>query len=249
MKSKLFVLVIGLLFASFLAITQSQAQSLDDPVSTEVTDFAQNSLWSFQQRTALAIIPQPVEGWPMLYTGGDWYFQYPPDWVVQNADVYWAHVSDARGLATLIFFELDEIAGCPSLEDSATIIIREKLASPSPIRLIASDYARLAGTEVLSSETGESLFWVFRWIDPEAGNMIGTLSVMMVGRAALCQNTIVSWSFAGMPENEVSQTAYELLGPMSDSFVFIRGGGDDVCDWNDFDDDGDGIPDCKEGGG
>jgi hypothetical protein len=245
MTFKQLIRVIAFLLTS-LVMMQSQAQLLDDPISMEVSDFAQNSIWAFQQKTALATIPQPVEGWPTLYASGDWYFQYPPDWVVQNSGVYWAHVSDNRGLANLIFLELDEVVGCPSLEEAANTIIYEKLNSPGSIYLIASDYARLAGTEMLTSETGDSLFWVFRWIDPQAGKMIGTLNVMMVGRAAFCQNTIISWSFAGFPEAELD-VAYTQIGPMTDSFVFIKGGGG--CDWDDPDLNENGIPDCKEGGG
>ncbi len=188
---------------------------------------------------AFSPILQP--GWRSAQ-GAGWSVQYPPDSTLRDVGPFFAWMSDRRDLVHVMFVQVDRAAASPSLDQLFETIFSRTLVNSYGVtsyRLLFSDQALMFDPAAGLGDAGFTQAWVFRWIHPQQGKMIGYIQITLYSRGYV--DTTFGWNLVSAPEAELAALSSIALAPIAFSFYAIPPQESGYAD-----SDGDGVPDSAD---
>lgn len=193
----------------FIAPADAAQGSVHDPLSPENEAYIRNffAVWrSASTEKAHGQIP----GWP-LYTGGDWYMQYPPQWSVRDANPQFLWVCDPRGLTHFVFAQMAQVQGGLSTDDLRAFVFQKLVGGASPV-LIAREQKNPLASLGLAGDGGLMDAAFIRWMHGSAGKMLTFIQITILARSPLY--TSYQLFLESCPEAELVASARQLFDPM-----------------------------------
>ncbi len=193
----------------FVAPADAAQGSVHDPLSPENEAYIRNffAVWrSASTEKAHGQIP----GWP-LYTGGDWYMQYPPQWSVRDANPQFLWVSDPRGLTHFVFAQAAQVQGGLSTDDLRAFVFQKLVGGASPV-LIAREQKNPLASLGLAGDGGLMDAAFIRWMHGSAGKMLTFIQITILARSPLY--TSYQLFLESCPEAELVASAQQIFDPM-----------------------------------
>lgn len=193
----------------FVVPADAAQGSVHDPLSPENEAYIRNffAVWrSASTEKAHGQIP----GWP-LYTGGDWYMQYPPQWSVRDANSQFLWVSDPRGLTHFVFAQAAQVQGGLSTDDLRAFVFQKLVGGASPV-LIAREQKNPLASLGLAGDGGLMDAAFIRWMHDSAGKMLTFIQITILARSPLY--TSYQLFLESCPEAELVASARQLFDPM-----------------------------------
>jgi hypothetical protein len=238
MKRFLSVLFI-LAFLSMVSLTSVLGEMSPLPVALQewMRDF--QILYINSDPTTLKPIV-PVPGW-YTYAGGDWTYQYPPDWSVLSSDALSLLVCDSRQLAFYAYVQMQSFLQ-PLSHDQIGVYALSRVAGNLPFQVEGTFQKNILPQLMLTPPSGISQVWFVRWQHPQAGNMFTMLQVVVLSyfNSFGGGSASASWSSWSAPEGEFIEMSESVFVPMYYSSTYtIPGDGEN-------DRDGDGYPDSED---
>ncbi len=188
----------------------------------------------------------PVSGWPTCF-GGDWSYQYPPDWAILSGDAYSFLACDARRLACFDYGQVMQFSQ-PYTHDSLGAWVFSRVAGGSAFEVAGTFQKNVFPNLMLPPPQGVSQVWFLRWQHPQAGPMFTLAEVTVLAFSDLSAYGVpgangsvsFSWTSCTAPEAEFTALWAGVFSPMRLSSTYtIPGGGA-------ADTDGDGHPDAQD---
>jgi hypothetical protein len=193
----------------FVAPAAAAQGSVHDPLSPENEAYIRNffAVWrSASTEKAHGQIP----GWP-LYTGGDWYIQYPPQWSVRDANPQFLWVSDPRGLTHFVFAQMAQVQGGLSTDDLRAFVFQKLVGGASPV-LLAREQKNPFASLGLAGDGGLMDAAFIRWMHGSAGKMLTFIQITILARSPLY--TSYQLFLESCPEAELVASARQIFDPM-----------------------------------
>ena len=190
----------------------------------------------------------PVSGWP-VYWGGDWSYQYPPDWTVLGGDVYSFTACDSRRLACFDYCQVQRFDQ-PYTHDMIGGMVFSRIAGDSSPEVVDTFQKNILPNLMLTPPEGVMQVWFISWQHPEAGRMFTLMEVTMLawtnfagyGIPGMSGGASASWTTYTAPEAEFTAMWANAFNPMRLSATYTIPGGYE----RESDTDGDGYPDSRD---
>ena len=236
-------LLLVLSLITLLPLPAAADEALPAGLQEWMAAFQQNYLYS--DPTALKMIV-PVSGWP-AYRGGDWSYQYPPDWTVLSGDAYAFMACDSRRLACFDFCQVQQF-NQPYTHDQLGAWVFSRVAGNSSFEVAGTFQKNIFPNLMLTPPEGVAQVWFISWQHPEAGRMFTLMELSFLawrnftgyGVPGVSGSVSASWTTYTAPEDEFTAVWANTFNPMHLSATYtIPGGGE-------ADTDGDGHPDNED---
>ncbi|MCX7015423.1 MAG: hypothetical protein NTW86_23200, partial [Candidatus Sumerlaeota bacterium] len=212
--------------------------ALNDPIAPDVDQLIKKGCQDWLN--APAVPPyQNVPGWPN-FDGGDFSFQYPPDWTIVASSAYHLWVSDRRAYDHFLFVEIQRIEEDYSIERLGPALFK-MFSKGAPMRILATEQKNPLAEWGVQGDEGKMQLWYIRWLHPQAGKMLAALHVCVLKRTAGFY-VMAQWALSSCPEAEAVRTTQEIFTPLVHSGRFaVPGPGPHPQD-----SDHDGYPDDQD---
>ncbi len=238
---------LSVLLIVFLLLPVSPSAETAQAMPADLKEWMAAFQRSYQNSDPAALKPiVPVAGW-LTYVGGDWSYQYPPDWTVLSGDAYSFMACDSRRLAFFDFAQVRQF-NQPYTHDQLGAWVFSRVAGETAPEVAGTFQKNIFPNLTLTPPEGIAQVWFIRWRHPQAGRMFTLMELSFLawrdftgyGVPGISGSVSASWTAYTAPEAEFAAVWANTFNPMFLSASYtIPGGGE-------TDTDGDGHPDSQD---